>query len=69
MDPAALRNSIEWHGSVLDALDQGVRGDDIDDEELSDMWYELQVAYDNLMGEIAAFEDELNNRILDVSID
>jgi hypothetical protein len=65
MDLSSLRNRIETEGGVLNTLDQGYRDEDIDDEEMSEMWYELQVQFDNLTADIAEFEDRLGERLLE----
>jgi hypothetical protein len=59
MNPAQLRNTIELHGGVLNALAEDIRDEDIDNEELADIWYELQCLYENLMGDISEFEETL----------
>lgn len=69
MDLASLRNKIEWEGGVIGALEYGVRDDDIDDDDLSDMWYEIQTKYEVLESDIAEFEDELAKRINDADND
>lgn len=66
MDLPRLRNVIELQGGVLNALDDGYRDEDIDDEEMSEMWYELQVQFDNLTGDIAEFEERLATRLDDM---
>ena len=63
MDLPSLRNRIEAEGGVLNTLDQGYRDEDIDDEEMSEMWYELQVQFDNLTGDISEFEERLTDRL------
>lgn len=68
MDIRRLRNLIEREGGVLNALDSGYRDEDIDDEEMAEMWYELQVQFENLTGDIAELEDRLNQRIIDDDI-
>ena len=63
MDLPSLRNRIEAEGGVLNALDDGYRDENIDDEEMSEMWYELQVQFDNLTADIAEFEERLEVRL------
>lgn len=65
MDLPSLRNKIDWEGGIIGALQYGVRDDDIDDEELSEMWYEIQRQWENLDADMSEFEDELNRRIDD----
>ena len=63
MNLLQLRNIIESEGGVLNALDDGYRDEDIDDDEMSEMWYEIQIQFDNLVGDIAEFESRLQDRI------
>lgn len=68
MDALALRNKIEWEGSVLEALDT-VSDEDIEDEDLSSLWYDLHETWERLSREIEEFEDSLNESINVVEID
>lgn len=63
MDLLAFRNVIESHGGLLNTLDEGYRDEDIDDEEMSDMFYEIQVQFDNLIGDMAEFMERLYDRL------
>lgn len=65
MDLASLRNKIDYEGGIIGAIEEGVRDDDIDDEEMSEMWYEIQRQWENLDADMSEFEDELNRRIDD----
>lgn len=43
MTPAEFAGKVEWEGGVLDALDYGLRADDLDDSnpELKAAWRDL----------------------------
>jgi hypothetical protein len=71
MNPAQLRNKIDWEGGVVEAMDYGIRDSDIDDEDLSELWYEMQVEWDVLSANISDFMDLLNSKLddSDLSID
>ena len=63
MDAAALRNLLTVMGGVIPALKDGYRDYDIDDEGLAEMWYELQVQYDNIAADISEIEDYLQDKL------
>lgn len=62
MDANALRAKIEWEGGVLDAMDYGIRDDDIEDEELATAWADMSLAYADLSDDIFEFEETLNEK-------
>lgn len=62
MTPAEFAGKVEWEGGVLDALDYGLRADDLDDSNP-----ELKAAWRDLARRWAEVEPDVRNveRMLD----
>jgi len=42
MNARNLAAKVEWEGGIFEALSYGIRSTDIEDEELADLWAELE---------------------------
>lgn len=45
MDNTELAQKIRWEGGLLEALDYGIRADDIADPDLASFWARLEQAH------------------------
>jgi hypothetical protein len=52
-----LAQKVQWEGGVLDALQYGIRADEIDDPDVSEAWRKLESLWAEL--ESAAYAMEL----------
>jgi uncharacterized protein (DUF1800 family) len=41
----ALAAKVEWEGGVMEAVDYGIKAEEMPDEELRALWADLQVKY------------------------
>lgn len=54
-----VANKIEWEGGIISALEYGIHADDIEDEELANLWEQLEQAYNPVHKLIILIEDFL----------
>ena len=54
-----LADKIGWAGSIEEVLKSGVTADEIEDNEISTLWQNIEFAYETLQEEIDAFDNAL----------
>jgi hypothetical protein len=69
MTPQEFAQKVEWEGGVLDALEYGLKADDLDDSpEATDLyaeWFELQDAWKKLQRLLEPVEARIEGLLLD----
>ena len=43
-----IANKIQWEGGILDAVEYGIHATDIEDEDLAELWSELEFEYESV---------------------
>ncbi len=56
LEAEELSAKIDWEGGVYEALKSGLNSDDIDDEELSSIWAELEESFVDFESLVEKFE-------------
>lgn len=56
-----LLHSIEWEGSILAAIDSGVKHEDFENQELQNAWRKVEELYDQMFPYTRVIEEALDS--------
>lgn len=55
-----LLSKVEWEGSILAAIDSGVRHEDFENQELQNAWRKVEGLYDRMFPYTRVIEEALD---------
>lgn len=56
-----LANKCDWEGGIFGALEYGIKTDEIEDQNIKQLWAKLEILYNEMEPTIAELQDIFDN--------